>query len=75
MECLGFEPGPQDGGRRRDHAATAATQVVLLVTLVKMYWFFWSEINLSTFNYSFFCFLATMMHKLIEFFPFTAETT
>ena len=37
MECLGFEPGPQDGGRRRDHGATAATQVVLLVTLVKMY--------------------------------------
>ena len=24
MECLGFEPGPQDGRRRRNHGAMAA---------------------------------------------------
>ena len=26
MVCLGFEPGPQDGRRRRNHGAMAATQ-------------------------------------------------
>ena len=28
MVCLGFEPGPQDGRRRRNHGAMAATQLI-----------------------------------------------
>ena len=28
MVCLGFEPGPQDGRRRRYHGAMAATLVL-----------------------------------------------
>ena len=34
MVCLGFEPGPQDGRRRRNHGAMAATpnQLTILVT-------------------------------------------
>ena len=29
MVCLGFEPGPQDGRRRRNHGAMAATPPIL----------------------------------------------
>ena len=28
MVCMGFEPGPQDGRRRRNHGAMAATPVL-----------------------------------------------
>ena len=43
MVCLGFEPGPQDGRRRRNHGAMAATP--LLYFLDK-----WLRITLQTKN-------------------------
>ena len=31
MECLGFEPRPQDGKRRRNHGAMAATYFFIIM--------------------------------------------
>ena len=33
MVCLGFEPGPQDGRRRRNHGARAAATLQLFLRI------------------------------------------
>ena len=37
MVCLGFEPGPQDGRRRRNHLAMAATFFVYICLSVILF--------------------------------------
>ena len=34
MECLGFEPGRQDGRRRQNHGAMAATIYSLWIIII-----------------------------------------